>query len=108
MGFKINKKLIRREKRTDSDSEVSDLGNILRTSRKLAAAKNFFAVDLYIFKLLVRDKESWDSSTPSSMSVAIFVVGTCKDFESKVFYICKTSQFIVNRIVRSDLILCLF
>jgi len=40
------------EKRTDS--EISDLGNVLRTSRKLAPAKNFFAVDLY--ELLVRDK----------------------------------------------------
>ena len=33
------------EKRTDS--KISDLGNVLRTSRKLAAAKNFFAVDLH-------------------------------------------------------------
>lgn len=42
------------------------------------------------------------------MTAAIFVVGICKDFESKVFYICRASRFIVNRIVRSDLILCLF
>ena len=41
--------MIRREKPTESDSEVSDLGNALRTSRKLAAAKNFFAVDLSYF-----------------------------------------------------------
>ena len=34
-----------KEKRTDSNSEESDL-DVLATSRKLAAAKNFFAVDL--------------------------------------------------------------
>jgi hypothetical protein len=39
-----NKCLFVENKRTDS--EISDLGNVLRTSRKLAAAKNFFAVDL--------------------------------------------------------------
>jgi hypothetical protein len=34
------------KERTSTESDTSDLGKVLRTSRKLAAAKNFLAVDL--------------------------------------------------------------
>ena len=96
---------MKRKNRTDS--EISDLGNVLRTSRKLAAAKNFFAVDLYEF--LVRYKSyNYEIAAPSSMTAAIFVVGIYKDFDSKVLYVCGASRFNMNRIVGSELILYLF
>ena len=90
-----------------TDSETSVFGKVLRTSRKLAAAKNFLAVALCQEK---NEKSYWveEDSTPCRMRISVFVVGICKNFESKVLDVRRTDGFNIDSIVRTDLRLYFF
>ena len=49
-----------------------------------------------------------EDSIPCRTRIAVFVVGICKDFESKVLDIRRTDGFNVDSIVRTDLGLYFF
>lgn len=81
---------------TRTDSESSDFGNVLRTSRKLAAARNFLAVALGQDELRLADEKG---GTPVGVTSPILVVRHGKDTEGKVLDIGSTDGFDVYGVV---------
>jgi hypothetical protein len=90
-----------------TDSETSVCGKVLRTSRKFAAARNFFAVDLYnTFNTRHMSPQIYCKPIPCTRSV--LVICHSKDTESKVFDKSGARGLDINRVGRANVLFQFF
>jgi hypothetical protein len=75
-----------------------------RTSRKLAAARNFFAVPLGSWACQKSLKEELViRGAPRSIPLPILAICACKDAQREVLNVRTASQLVIDSIVRTDI-----
>ena len=86
-----------RERHTES--ETSALGNVLSTSKKLAEARNFFAVDLFTDQ---QRKYSTEKDIPRCPPTPVFLIGVEKDLERKVLDVSCARRLNIDGVIRAN------